>query len=579
MNTIFKVFKIFVSNIFSFGNFWEGFKKGPKGIIKNIAIILLALYGYGAISFSYGATSYMLYQDFSAKGLGYLMPLSSIIMAVFVTLGFGFASVATNYYTGNGEEFFMAMPLRPVDIFGAKFGVSFVTDAGFGALMILISSVIYGKAEGLLLNPLFYLGALFTICSIAVFSVLLIYFLLIFVLTICPKLRQKSFLSGIAGVFILIFALAYGLMIGGVQPGIEDFNANFQIRMISNMVTTLAGAVPFILYFAKALDGNILSILIEVAVVAILVFVLIPLLAPLYIKTLNGFSDVKTKKISGQKVEKVLQSETKSRSIFKALYFRDVKTIFREPAFFANGPFILILMPVILIFSFGMGFFMASQNGSLGDMQSDLTAMISDLIVTPEMLEKVKFFIILAAGGFAAFLGNATNIAITSFSREGKALYDLKAMPIEIETMVFVKFFHALTYCFAGGVIIDIFLILINAFLGNIFDYAFMINVSFLVVVLAVAISIFLIFVDMFIDSVNPKLQWENPTAAFKQNVNTLFAIFIELGVIGIFVVLGVYVMPKNETGIMILCGISIVLGAPLGSWYWKYMNKKFPVM
>lgn len=579
MNTIFKVFKIFVSNIFSFGNFWEGFKKGPKGIIKNIAIILLALYGFGAISVSYGATSYLLYKDFSSKGMSYLMPLSSIIMAFFVTIGFGFASIATNYYTGNGDEHFLAMPLRPVDIFGAKFGVSFVTEAGFGALMIVISSAIYGKAEGLLLNPLFYVGALFTICSIAVFSVLLIYVLLILVLTFFPKLRQKSFLSGIAGVFILIFALSYGLLIGAVQPGTDEMAANFQIKMIVSMVTTVAEKLPFILFFAKALSGKLISILIEIVLIAALIFALIPLLSPLYIKSLNGFADVKTKKINQQQAAKVLQNETKSKSVFKALYFRDVKTIFREPTFFANGPFILILMPLILIFSFGLGFFMAGQNGNLDEMRADISEMISELIISPDMVEKVKFFIVLGSGGFAAFLGNATNIAITSFSREGKSLYDLKAMPIEVETLAFVKFFHALTYCLAGGIIIDLFLVLINCFLGNIFDYSFMINVCLLVVLLTIAISIFLIFADMFVDSVNPKLQWENPTAAFKQNINSMFGIFIELGVVAVFVLLGVYCLPKSETGILILCVIGLILGAPTGSLYWKYISKKFPVM
>ena len=43
-NTLWSVFKIFASNIFSFGNFAEGFKKGIKGILKNILVIVMFLY-------------------------------------------------------------------------------------------------------------------------------------------------------------------------------------------------------------------------------------------------------------------------------------------------------------------------------------------------------------------------------------------------------------------------------------------------------------------------------------------------------------------------------------------------------
>ena len=41
---IWNVFKIFISNVFSFGSFRENFKKGAKGIFKNIGIILLVFY-------------------------------------------------------------------------------------------------------------------------------------------------------------------------------------------------------------------------------------------------------------------------------------------------------------------------------------------------------------------------------------------------------------------------------------------------------------------------------------------------------------------------------------------------------
>ena len=43
-NMIWPLFKILASHFFSFGTFFEGFKKGVKGILKNILVIVLILY-------------------------------------------------------------------------------------------------------------------------------------------------------------------------------------------------------------------------------------------------------------------------------------------------------------------------------------------------------------------------------------------------------------------------------------------------------------------------------------------------------------------------------------------------------
>ena len=82
----------------------------------------------------------------------------------------------------------------------------------------------------------------------------------------------------------------------------------------------------------------------------------------------------------------------------------------------------------------------------------------------------------------------------------------------------------------------------------------------------------------MFIDTVNPKLQWENPTAAFKQNVNAVVSSFISMGFVGIFVVLMIF-LPKNNLGMFIIGLIFALIAAPLGFFYFRYASKKFPKM
>ena len=96
--------------------------------------------------------------------------------------------------------------------------------------------------------------------------------------------------------------------------------------------------------------------------------------------------------------------------------------------------------------------------------------------------------------------------------------------------------------------------------------------------ILNLLVSLVLVFGEMFIDTINPKLQWENPTAAFKQNVNAVVSSFISMGVVGIFIVLMLF-LPKTNLGMLIIGLIFAVIAAPLGYFYFKYAVKRIPKM
>lgn len=573
---IFPLFKIFVSNIFSFGNFIEGFKKGPKGIIKNIAIILLLIYSFAVLGGLYIVNMNNFYNVMSVNGDVYVLPLVSIFISVVMTFLFGFISAASNYYTGSGEEQFLSMPMRSIDIFGAKFGVTLLTDSLFGALIVAIASVLLAAREGFLANPLLYAGILVTSVAVSIISVFIIYLLLIIVLLIFPAMRKKQLLSGIASAFLIIFAAGYGFFgsQAGVQISSTDGFTPSMINTAAQRIGLLGAKLPALKFLSMAAVGKPLPILAMLAIIATVVFGLIPLLAPLYIKTLNGFGDIKTKKISSEKVEQVIGSQIKSQSIFKALYFRDVKIVFREPSFFSNGPLIIIIMPAIFIVSFAVSL-ISIDKAALSELIPEIQEFLQN---NTDKKEFIKYIITMAGAGIAVFLGNATNIASTSFSREGKALYDLKAMPIRNEMIAKVKFFHALTYVFVADLMVTILLLLANIFLGTPFLLGEFAKLIVGIIALSVAISLVLIFIDMFIDTANPKLQWENPIAAFKQNVNSIFGILAMFGAAAIIVGLAV-IMPKNSLGIIITCVIFIVIDAPVGSAYFKYAVKKIDRM
>ena len=572
-NTLWSVFKIFASNIFSFGNFAEGFKKGIKGILKNILVIVMFLYLAVVSGGMYIFMMNSIGNGLLASGDIHLMPVLILSVALIIVIAFGFVSAATNYYTGCGEEQFLSMPLNPIDIFGAKVGVTAITDAILGVLIVVVGGIIYAIKAKLLANPLFYVGLIAVSLAICSVTLLIIYGLMILVLSLFPRLRSKGLLTGVATGLILLFVIVYSLF--SSRLGILIDMGVDAAAPAAQMLHLVVQKAPFVMIIANTLNGNIVSILIMFAVTALFVFLLVPLLAPVYIKTLNGFSDVKSKKISTEKAKVVINKEMKSNSIFGTLFVRDLRTVFREPSFFGNGPLMLILLPVIFIISFTVSF-TAGKNINIDELRNQLTMIFLEM--EPQKFISLKYYVVLILTAISVFMGNCTNIAATSFSREGKALFDLKAMPIEPDTIVLVKFCHAFMYCIAAVLILAVFFVAGVTFLGLPFTASEIVEIFISYTIISLIISMVLIFTEMFIDTVNPKLLWENPTAAFKQNVNALISAFVSMGVVALIVVLMIF-LPKNFLGFVIITGVFALIAAPLGFFYFRYAVKKLPKM
>ena len=572
----YNLFKILNTSTLNVGGFLEGFKKGPKGIIKNIFIIIFAIYVIAVMIGMYTAYMIATYKFLAASGNQEAMPFITMLVALLIIMFFGFTSVAASYYTGSSEEFLMSLPLTPGQFFGAKFAVSFVSDAIMGLGMFAISSIVYGANEGLLTNPLFYIGFLVAALAFSLAAVFAIYLLFILILYFIPALRKKKLMTVVATVLLIAFCIFYGLMNSSISMSFS--NPKFMGEKMGSSIEKLFGLsdkMPVFMYISGALKGKILPILILAALSALILFVLVPLFGKMYIKTLDGFADVKSKKITAQKAEEVIEKDVRSVSIFHALFVRDYRNVVREPAFFANGPLFVYLFPVIFILSFSVGF-IASGEG-LGVIFTAFQKKLTEL--SPESLKSAKYFVTLGSAAFVVFTGTFANLATTSFSREGKSLNDLKAMPIDFNLIVKVKFWHAMLYVGIANVIM-IFLLTLAYFLLQVpLTFTDLFSICILTVLVSGSVSLLLIFIDMFIDTLNPKLNWETPMAASKQNFNVLWSMLLSMLTVGLVVILVVFALPKSMISLVILSIIYVIIAAPVGAAYFRYAEKRLKEM
>lgn len=573
---LYKLFKLLNSSSLSASGVSINFKKGPKAIAKSLLWILLFFYVFGVMIVMY--TLYMIgtYRFLAANGNQQYMPLITMLLSIAVIMFFGFTSVASSYYTGNTEELIMSLPITSAKFFEAKFAVSFVSDAIMGVGMFTISSIVYGWNEGLLTNPLFYLGFLVSALAFSVLSVFIIYLLFILILYFIPALRKKKLLTVVATILVIAFCMFYGFLNSSVSLSVSNPEfVNEKMGQSIEKIYEFSSKTPVFMYISGALSGKIIPILILAAIGCGVLFGLVPLVGGMYVKSLNGFSDVKSKKISAEKAEEVIKKDVRSVSVFHALFVRDYRNVVREPAFFANGPLFVYLFPVIFILSFSIGFIASGQG--LGGLINAIKEQAQD--VNPEILELIKYIAAIGGAAFTVFSGTFANLATTSFSREGKSLNDLKAMPVTFNMIIKVKFWHAMLYVGIADIISINILVAAYLIFQVPLSFSELISIILVMTIMAASVSLLLIFIDMFIDTAHPKLKWENPMMASKQNLNVLWSMLLSMITIGVVVLLLVFVLPKKLYALVILSLIYAIISAPVGAGYFKYAEKRLMEM
>ena len=188
---IWKLFKLLASNIYNFSTIKDGFKKGPKGILKSVGIILLIGIVLVEFFFIFGSMILGIYNTLAAQNAAQAVPGVIIILSVLVTAFFAISAVSVSYYTGNGEEQLMSLPLSPRQLLSAKFLMSVSSELPMTVMLTCIGTIVYAYKEGNLLNPGIYVGMIAVSLASCIVILGIIYFIFVALLTLIPALRKK----------------------------------------------------------------------------------------------------------------------------------------------------------------------------------------------------------------------------------------------------------------------------------------------------------------------------------------------------------------------------------------------------
>jgi ABC-2 type transport system permease protein len=489
----------------------KGTKFEPKAALKVLGIGLLVILVVGQMGFLFGASNLATYEALAPLGLQGIVLLNVAVIATILTLAIGFLTALSTYFMNDMELQFLAMPIKPRQLFAAKFAAIYVSEAAISVFFVATALVIFGIKEAP--HPLFYVWGLMAALLLPLPALAISYLIQIPLMGFARFLKNKQAILVVGGVIGLVMAVGFNIYYQTMLGRLQDpawIAAN--MAEPDALLTKLGQAYPpaYLTWRALSEPASLAAILSLLGLAAVCLAgpaLVILGLSGRYAKSLVGFNESHIKKL-GSGADAFLRAKLVRRPAFLSLVARELRMMNREPMYMLNGPFIIVLMPVIL------GIMVATQRDAfLSD--PDMAGVLA-------MLQGGGGAIIAALSG--VFLGSATSITCTSLSRDAKALPYLKSLPLSAGRYMLAKLVHGLVFATLGSAM-------------GVGLVAYAVRLSFVdgaaALGASLAMSALLNLGGLWLDTANPRLRWDNPIAAMKQNPNAVIAIFGAMGLAG----------------------------------------------
>jgi ABC-2 type transport system permease protein len=478
--------------------------KKPKTLAKTVGIAVGIVAILADISFLFVIMNLQLYDGLASSGMEGLLLLNAAITASVLVFLLAFMMALSMFSTSDIESGFLVLPFLPQEMLAAKMSLVYVTEAAFGVFYLLIAMIVYGIKAG---PPvIFYFNGLVTALALPLLPTALAYLLIIPLVRTAKFLRNRTVIIYIGGFMGLLAALGFNLYIQSAMLKMNDPEVLAKMLGPDSLISWLGRSWPpaWLAWRSLAGAGSIGGTLAAFANLGmgagLAAFVAVGM-GRSYVKSLQAFGE----QSQMRKGNAAAARGSAPKPVLFALVVREIRLMNREPMYMLNGPFVVILMPVIL------GLALVVQKDTL----------MKELSALRPFLDSPIAYLVPAA--FGAFLGSATSISATAVSRDAKTIPWMRSLPVQAPLWFYAKLIHAQLFSVFGAVIGCAAGIVIGVGGPDIL-------VAFL---LALVFTLAFNTSTLWLDTAFPRLSWDNPIAAMKQNPNAVIAILGAMGSIG----------------------------------------------
>ena len=534
MNNVIRLTKLFFKE--GFGT-TDNIKDTKKELIKKVMLGIFIFICFIPLIMTMGMAVKNIYDSLVVIGEQSIV-IGTLVMSIFAIIFiFGLLSAISILYFASDIENILPLPFKVREIVTAKF----ITMLLYEYLIVLLISAVIGGTYGVLegLGAIYWIKLIIVALTLPVIPLALACVLSIVLMRFNLITRNKDRFNLVIGIVAMMIGLGFNIMIQKLmQISPEDLSARLaegdSLGSIVFNNPLVSAPMNFLVQDDMAIVLKNFALFAVMVVAAFIIYLIVA--EALYLKSAMAVnsSSSKRKKLSSEKLSK----QSKTRSPIIAYTLKELRMIFRTPAFFMNCVLIELIFPVFFIVPFiAQGTDFSGLGGVLSGIRETVYSSGNEWIGA----------IAIGTFIFTIFIAGSAIVSGSAITREGGAFYINKMLPISEKHQILGKVL--------SGIIINTFVLV----------YVFVINIVLKVPVLSFIVSMLVSFLTIAVinftqiipDIMKPKLNWVNEYKAVKQN----FAIFVIM-IVNFGIAFGVGFLTFMNIDFIIANGVSISLAA-----------------
>ena len=533
-------------------------KKRSKafGVIMGILVFFLI---FIPVSFFVGFMVYALTnglvtlggEDSVSAGLSLMLHIVALFSVVF-----GFSVVMSVFYFSSDLNYLLPLPISPMKIVGAKLASTMLSENVMEC--ILVFSALVGFMIGYGFNPpvggginaVSFIAAVFGVLTFPVVPICYCAAVCLIVMYFSKFLKNKDRVSKLTAfstiAILIVLVLALNLSNG--------FETDVFVQQLINNDVSLVKVLDKIFFnvplLSKAMAGSFVALLLYIVVNAASVGIVLLLASKLYLKaviSLNGGEGAGAKEKSESAGIRVKES-----SHLITYFKKELKILVRTPAYLSNCVGINLIWP-IFIYLFIM---LQKQSNFLGDYIEKLQNGDQETVLYATLL----------VFGISVILTSLNCLASSAVTREGKHFDVMKYLPVDLMTQLNAK---ALVSIVISGSGLVVYIITAFAILK--------LNATFTIycVILSLLAVLYSTYLGIYIDTMNPKLVWEDEVNALRGNYHVFYNMALELIVTALVCAVSIGIFKLGFLPVYFIQSLILLLAAFLSMQFYRVVKNK----
>lgn len=437
--------------------------------------------------------------------------LNIYFLILFIILAFQTILISTNiYFFSKDLEYILPMPIKPIELFFAKFNtllsITYTTEILFGIIPLAMYGLMaHMSISFFILMPIVLI--IFPVLIVAATSIITLT-----LMNLARIIKNVSFLQIFITVFLMVIMLYIQWSITNRIANITNYANEIEStgevndEIIGKKYAEITDDFIIINPSIQILDKKSSSVKILYNIVILIMYNIISMSILLVLGKKNYIENI-LKTFTGIRKnlgKKIIISNKKNKSIWWEYVKIELKKLFRHPIFLIQTilPVIILIISIVNI----LIFIIFIINGEMKN-GSSIKTVFDNMTFDFEMS-----FIILC---ILQIIFSISGVSLTAISRDGRDAIFMKYIPINLYEQFILKNVIQVVLNF----IVSIFILGVSYYLMPFIG----LNNILIMLIISIFINIINSYITLVIDIKRPNLNWDSEYIVVKKNPNRIF--------------------------------------------------------